>query len=78
MTPYQTQTQLLERAETILCNMAKENWNRRWWQFWVSRWEISDEPLRGDARNLLIDIARFREMETERKIGMILGRWGSK
>ena len=48
----------LERAQTVLANMAKEQ-DRKWWQFWRSRWEISDEPLRGDAKNVLsaIDIA---------------------
>ncbi len=43
---------LLERCRTILGNMAKEN-DKKWWQFWISRWEISDEPLRNDAKNLL-------------------------
>ncbi len=40
---------LLFRARSVLWNMAQEN-HREWWQFWVPRWEISDEPLRGDAR----------------------------
>jgi hypothetical protein len=41
---------LLERCETVLGNMAKENvgWRRFLW-----RWQISDEPLRNDAKNLL-------------------------
>ncbi len=43
---------LLIRARTILENMAREN-DRKWWQFWISRWDINDEPLRNDARNLL-------------------------
>ena len=48
----------LERARTVLANMAKEQ-DRKWWQFWRSRWEISDEPLRGDAKSLIgiIDMA---------------------
>jgi hypothetical protein len=43
---------LLRRARTVLANMAQEN-EREWWQFWKSRWAISDEPLRGDAGRLV-------------------------
>jgi hypothetical protein len=57
---------LLGRARTILRNMAAEN-KREWWQFWVPRWTISDEPLRNDARALLQDIEEF-EPETWRKV----------
>ncbi len=42
----------LKRAMTILAKMAAGR-ERPWWQFWRSRWQISDEPLRGDALNFL-------------------------
>lgn len=51
---------LLERARTVLSNMALEN-DRKWWQFWIPRWGISDEPLRGDAANLVKLIEEWRE-----------------
>lgn len=43
---------LLERVRTVLWNMAEEN-ELPWWNFWTSRWPISHEPLRSDARSLL-------------------------
>ena len=50
----------LERAETILSNMAEERLG-----FWNSllghRWPINHEPLRGDARNALPEIRRAIE-----------------
>lgn len=48
---------LLKRCKVVLGNMAEEN-DRKWWQFWIPRWAISDEPLRGDAKNVLIEIDR--------------------
>lgn len=45
---------LLERARTILGNMALENDPRIAFKF--QRWPISHEPLRADARALLPEI----------------------
>lgn len=42
---------VLERAQTILANMAKENPPKI--MFGFQRWPISHEVLRADARNLL-------------------------
>ncbi len=42
----------LRRAMAILTNMAAER-ERRWWEFWVGRWAIHDEPLRNDANNFI-------------------------
>lgn len=49
---------LLERARTVLFNMAMEN-ERKWWQFWIARWQINHEPLRGDARNVVNAIDHY-------------------
>lgn len=49
----------LERAETILSNMALENTG--FWASMFSRWAISDEPLRNDAANALPEIRRALE-----------------
>jgi hypothetical protein len=54
---------LLQRARTILDNMAKENPWRKPGQFWKPRWSISDEPLRADAKALLHEIDAFYERE---------------
>lgn len=43
---------LLERCRTILGNMAAENEGG----YFTPRWQISDEPLRADAKNLLPEI----------------------
>ncbi len=43
---------VLERARTILGNMAQENEPG----VFVRRWPINHEPLRADARNLLPEI----------------------
>jgi hypothetical protein len=43
---------LLERAQTILGNMAAEE-HAGFPFFGATRWKISDEPLRADAKNLL-------------------------
>lgn len=45
---------VLERAQTILANMAKENPPNI--MFGFQRWPISHEALRADARNLLPEI----------------------
>lgn len=42
----------IDRIKTVLGNMAAETW-RPWWNIWTSRWKISDEPLRADAKKLL-------------------------
>ena len=42
--------QFIDRAASILHNMALE---RRGWRGFFRRWDISDEPLRNDAANLL-------------------------
>jgi hypothetical protein len=44
----------LDRALTIIGNLALEN-DRRWWEFWMPRWAIRDEHLRNDAKNLIED-----------------------
>lgn len=44
---------MLERAQTILNNMAQENEGAIF-----CRWPISHEPLRADARSLLPEIER--------------------
>lgn len=43
----------LERAHTILANMAAEEMG---WCRIFRRWAISDEPLRNDAKNAVKDI----------------------
>ena len=43
---------LLERARTILGNMAEENENA----FLGRRWPINHEPLRADAKGLLPEL----------------------
>ena len=49
---------MLRRAHMILSNMALEN-ELHWWEFWKSRWPISHEPLRNDARNLVKQIEEY-------------------
>lgn len=49
---------VLERCRTILGNMAKENETLRDQFSYGSRWPISHEPLRADAKNLLPEIDR--------------------
>jgi hypothetical protein len=45
---------ILERARTILGNMALEHPPDNGWSFYIrSRWPISHEPLRADAKGLL-------------------------
>lgn len=44
--------QTLLCARTVLANMALEN-ERKWYQFWISRWAINHEPLRNDAGNVV-------------------------
>lgn len=53
----------LERAETILANMALENETTGilGWISLFSRWAISDEPLRVDAAAALPEIRRALE-----------------
>jgi hypothetical protein len=46
-----TDKEFAERAALILHNMALENMG---WRMWFKRWYISDEPLRNDAANLMI------------------------
>jgi hypothetical protein len=41
----------LERAHTVLSNMALEH--KTGWRSIFARWPISHEPLRADARNVL-------------------------
>jgi hypothetical protein len=57
---------LLQHARTILGNMAQENPLRRWYQLWKPRWSISDEPLRADAKALLVEINAFYAAEQNR------------
>lgn len=45
-----------ESALTILNNMATEN-DRKWWEFWKSRWSVHHEPLRADAKSLIQQIS---------------------
>jgi hypothetical protein len=42
---------LLERCNTVLTNMTRERLPG--WRRVITRWEISDEPLHNDAKNLL-------------------------
>jgi hypothetical protein len=50
----------LERAETILTNMAEER-SGFWDCLLGRRWPVNHEPLRSDARNALPDIRRAIE-----------------
>jgi hypothetical protein len=50
----------MARARVILRNMAQEN-VREWWEFWVPRWTISDEPLRNDARVLMEEMEEWEK-----------------
>lgn len=52
---YSKEQMVLKRCRTLLANMVAEQ-DRKWWQFWLSRWAISAEPLRNDARDMLSDI----------------------
>jgi hypothetical protein len=52
----------LKRACAILENMALKN-DRAWYEFWVPRWQIHDEPLRNDAANLLAEIAEYERQK---------------
>lgn len=53
---------VLERAQTILGNMADENEGAIF-----NRWPISHEPLRADARALLPEIAAALEASHDEK-----------
>jgi hypothetical protein len=54
------QDMFFRRAKTILLNMTREN-PREWWQFWIPRWTISDEPLRCDAGHLMHAINQWED-----------------
>ncbi len=70
---------VLGRAATILGNMTAENFTfehgrwigprpglRPWWNFWTSRWAVSDEPLRADAKSVLPMIRQLKwELEAQ-------------
>jgi len=45
---------------TLLENLCKENTG---WRRWFSRWKISDEPLRGDAKHVLEFLQRLERNE---------------
>jgi hypothetical protein len=51
----------IHRARTILANMAEENPNAG---VFASRWPISHEPLRADARNLLPELNEILRIHT--------------
>lgn len=42
----------LKMAESIFINLSRER--AGFWRRLVRRWEISDEPLRADAKNWLV------------------------
>ena len=54
----------LRRARTVLTNMTLE-YGR--WGSWMGRWQISHEPLRADAKNLLpvIEAALTKQKEQQ-------------
>ncbi len=52
---------------TLLENLTKEN---KGWRRWLSRWTISHEPLRNDAKNILELIKRIEMKETAFRASM--------
>ena len=62
-----TDREFAERAALILHNLALEN---KGWRGWLKRWHISDEPLRNDAANLMLESNwQFMRPATTRYVG---------